>query len=348
MRGLIRVDASLRLGSGHLMRCLTLAKALRQQGFQLNFICRDAPGDLHTLVLNEGFTLLRLPLLPEQTKMDERSDAVQSLALLDQHYDLLIVDHYQLAAAYCSLLRQRCRLILQIDDLANRQLDCDLLLDQNLFPDSASRYQRHLPRHCQTMLGPAFALLRDEFYLSSETKREHLLIGFGGSDEQNLTSMAILALTRLKLSDLAADIVIGANNPWRAEVTQLVSSLPNAQLHVQCDYMAKLMRRARLMLGSGGSSHWERCICHLPGLIVTVAENQQATTAYLDQLGACIWLGQAADMTVEGFAERLNDSLSQPDRLTKMAQIAGSLVPANAGTPAVVQKIITRLRGKDV
>lgn len=348
MLALIRVDASIHIGSGHLMRCLTLAKALRRAGITSHFLGRDLPGQLFALIAQAEFPLLVLPAKTQLTALDETVEAKESLALLQHDYHLLIVDHYQLGATYSKLMRQRCQKVMQIDDLANRQLDCDLLLDQNLFFDMAKRYQQLIPASCQSMLGPHYALLRDEFYQTQAQHRTHLLIGFGGSDEQNLTSRALEALMILKLSDVPADIVIGANNPWRAEVEALVSRLPNALLHVQCNYMAKLMCRARLMLGSGGSSHWERCICHLPALIVTGAENQQATTAYLDQLGACIWLGQAADMTVEGFAEQLNDYLFQSDKLQQMAKVAGALVPETAGTPAVVARIIGCLRGSNV
>ncbi len=348
MRALFRADASVSIGSGHIMRCLTLANALRRQGISCDFASRDGKGALHQLVTAQGFTLLRLPPCDADAGTEESDDAAQTLALLTQNYALLIVDHYALAARYCQQLRQRCRYILQIDDLANRPLDCDLLLDQNLLPDAASRYQQLVPPYCRQLLGPAYALLRDEFYQHSDGHdKQRILIGFGGSDAQNLTALAISALQQLKLTSLHADIVIGANNPWRTQLEQLVRRLPNAQLHVQCDYMAKLMHQARLMLGAGGSSHWERCICGLPGLVVTVAENQQATTAYLDQLGACVWLGQAADMTAECFAEQLCYHLSQPDLLARISRQASAVVPADAGTPRVAAEVIALLRGNN-
>ena len=343
MKVLFRTDASIHIGSGHVMRCLTLAQALSSQGITCHFLCRDLTGNLHQLVRAHGFHLIAL----DTAIANETDDAKCSLLALEHDYHLLVIDHYQLGANYCRTLRQRCTRIMVIDDLANRPHDCNLLLDQNLLPDAASRYVNLVPNGCSLLLGPQYALLRNEFYhVSSQMEHNHILIGFGGSDEQNLTGLALNALEQLKLEQLTADIVIGANNPWRASLEQQIARLPNAQLHVQCNYMATLMFRARLMLGAGGASHWERCICGLPGLIVTVAENQQATTAYLDELGACVWLGRAAEMSAEFFAEQLCYYLSQPALLDEMGQTASALVPADSGTKLVVRRILAMLRGQ--
>lgn len=338
MKVLLRADASVSMGSGHIMRCLTLAKALTQRGAVCDFICRPHQGHLIDWLREQNVTVIMLP----DTIDNEVDDARQCLNRLTTSYQLLVLDHYQLGQAYCQLMRARSDKILVIDDLANRQHDCDIILDQNLLPNSNERYQQLVPAHCRQLLGPRYALLRDEFYQSpsnSNGQPKHILVSFGGSDEQNLTTMAVNAIAQLKSEQVTADIVIGANNPWRAMLQQQVARLPNVQLHVQCNYMASLMYQARLMLGAGGATHWERCICGLPGLVVTVAENQQATTAYLDELGACVWLGQAAEMSAEFFAEQLCYYLSQPALLEEIGQRAKNLVPANAGTPLVVEQI---------
>lgn len=344
MRVLLRADASVSIGSGHIMRCLTLARALMKQGASCEFVCRPSEGDLIAWLGTEGIKVITLPA----NITSEHDDAQSSLASITKHYQLLVLDHYQLGQAYCQVLRSRCDMVLVIDDLANRQHDCDILLDQNLHPSANSRYESLVPAYCKLLLGPHYALLRDEFYqVNNKAKSQHILVGFGGSDEQNLTQLAIQAIAQLKLPQLTADIVIGANNPWRVMLQQQVARLPNVQLHVQSTEMATLMHRATLMLGAGGSTHWERCICGLPGLIVTVAENQQAATEYLHQLGACVWLGKAAEMSAEFFAQQLGYYLFQPALLEKIAHTATGIVPANAGTPLVIEQILILLaRGK--
>ncbi|WP_214000066.1 UDP-2,4-diacetamido-2,4,6-trideoxy-beta-L-altropyranose hydrolase [Arsukibacterium sp.] len=344
-----RCDASDVIGSGHVMRCLTLADALADslaQRADIHFLCRAEPGHLGALIAQRGYSV---SLLSAESTLTETSDAIQSLAALTEDYQLLIVDHYSLAAHYCLQLRQRCHKVMVIDDLADRSHDCDLVLDQNLLPDAESRYTQLVPQHCKQLLGPSYVLLRPEFCQAQSTdyrqRNNRLLVFFGGADPFNLTKMAVDAISELKFPGLTADIVIGATHPLRSELKQRCAALPGVSLHVQCDYMARLMYQARLMLGAGGASHWERCKCALPALVVTVAENQQATTAYLAKLGACVWLGQAAEVSASYFAEQLRYYLTQPTLLTRISKQAATLVPATAGTQAVVSAINTLVRG---
>ncbi|KRS22780.1 FlaR protein (FlaR) [Alishewanella sp. WH16-1] len=337
MRVLFRVDASVTIGSGHIMRCLTLAKALLKHGAICHFACRNNKGHLLDLLQQAGFKTLSLPA----ELYCEEDDALATLGLITEPYQLLVIDHYQLGQRYGKLLRQRCQKIMVIDDLANRPLECDLLLDQNLLPDMDSRYRSLVPAGCQQLLGPRYALLREEFYQPHcQRVPNHLLVSFGGSDEQNLTSLAIAAIASLKSLPVTADIVIGLNNPWQASIKQQCARLSNVQLHIQTDAMAVLMQKAQLMIGAGGATHWERCVTGLPALVVTVAENQLATTRYLDKLGACVWLGSPADISKKIMAEKIEYYLQQPELLLSISKAATMIISNDAGTPLVVRQII--------
>lgn len=342
MNILFRADASVQIGSGHVMRCLTLATALAPYA-SCEFICRAEAGHLAEVIRQHGFNV---QLLPADTLLQQQQDAQQTLSFLSKHYDLLIIDHYQLAAEYEALLRTHCRHIMVIDDLANRSHNCDILLDQNLYPNTAQRYQHLIPAHCQQLLGPKYALLRDEFYQASTStkKKNHLLVFFGGADADNLTSQVLIALQQLKFSDLTVDIVIGASNPHKEQITQLCQQQPNTKLHIQCNYMAKLMQEAKLMIGAGGSTHWERCYSGLPALVITVAENQRETTHYLANLGACVWLGDTSDITPSLLAAQISTYLAQPEILNNMAIQAKNIIPAQTGTRLVVDTLLAICR----
>lgn len=352
MKICIRTDSSSQIGSGHLMRCLTLAKALRQQGVEVAFISRPHPGHSIALIEQAAFQVMLLPLHPaaatrsgyqEWLGCTETQDAADCLRQLPAPCDWLIVDHYGLAADFCQAMRARCQRILVIDDLANRPHDCDLLLDQNLLPHYLQRYDPWLAAETPRLLGPHYALLRDEFYQSEPILREpgRLLVFFGGSDPFGLTRKAVEAIQQLTEVPLHADIVIGQSHPEREQLQQLCDSSARLQLHVQVSTMARLMRQAQLMLGAGGSTHWERCICALPALVVTVADNQVATTEYLHALGACRWLGAADQQTVARLKAELQHWLQQPKQLTLMGQQAASLVPLSGGPRTVVQHLLS-------
>lgn len=366
MRVLFRTDASVAIGSGHLMRCLTLARALEQAGHQVYFACRQHPGHLLPLLAEQGFTTFALPLLADPPQQGyqawlgctEAEDASALIACLDAAtvnnvqntgmFDWLVVDHYGLGAIFCQALRSKCRAVLQIDDLANRQYDCDVLLDQNLVPDFANRYQSLLPDACQPLLGPGFALLKPEFAGFDPTQRHfattfnarspaRLLVFFGGSDEHNFTTLAINALQQLQEPHWLADIVIGQANPHRLLLQQLCAQDRRLTLLVQTPGMAGLMAAADLMIGAGGATHWERACLGLPAIVVALADNQQATTQYLASLGACVDLGPADQLSAGQLAQATATLLNDAALRARISAAAQRLVPAGGGVPHLLQ-----------
>lgn len=360
----IRTDASDQIGSGHVMRCMTLAKALKQQGGNIRFLCRQHPGNLIELIQQQGFEALQLPRLNSTSELPgyaawlgcpEEQDAIETAQLLKQDLaqkdlskaELLIVDHYGLGQAFTQQLKPCFQHRLVIDDLANRKHQCETLLDQNLLPDLHHRYQGKVNDDCKCLLGPEFALLREEFYQAKpEVKPEHLLVFFGGSDPWQLTLKTVTALQELTSKDighLQIDIVIGHQHPDRAELAANLANMPNAQLHIQTQQMAQLMSKARLMLGAGGSTHWERCFMGVPGLVVTVAENQQPTTEYLAERGACIWLGHANQITTSQISQALQKTLNDGALLKQLSHKASQIVPREGGTQAVVKHLMNQL-----
>jgi len=362
MRVLFRTDASMTIGSGHLMRCLTLARALREQGHQIWFACRQHPGHLTALLEAEGFPVLVLAEVQAPpsagyaawlgaTEAEDATAVKQAIAQIlptaMQHFDWLVVDHYGLGATFSQAMRSVCHAILQIDDLANRTYDCDLLLDQNLLPALEQRYLGLLPAGCQSLLGPRFALLRPEFAGFSPERRLYpasfsaqsparLLVFFGGSDAQNFTTLTINALQQLQDCEWLADIVIGQANPHRLLLQQLCAQDRRLTLLVQTPGMAGLMAAADLMIGAGGATHWERACLGLPAVAVALADNQLATTAYLAELGACLDLGHASALTTTRLTTAVLSLLTDPIRRQQMAKSASQLVSPEGGVPQLI------------
>lgn len=175
MKIAVRVDASFQIGTGHFMRCLTLADALKQRGAQIRFVSRRLPEHLRVMLAAKGHELALLDGALNDAASDElaharwlgvsqEQDASNTAQTLkDQPWDWLVVDHYALDARWESAMRVSSRQIMVIDDIADRQHDCDVLLDQNFYADMDTRYTGKVATSCQLLLGPRYALLRDEF-----------------------------------------------------------------------------------------------------------------------------------------------------------------------------------------
>lgn len=294
-----RVDASTKIGTGHFMRCFTLANELLKQGAEVSFVCRHILPSLVYLLKQHGIALKQITSLntPHAITFDTDTyadwlgtnqlvDAEATIAALSGTKTYwLIVDHYALDHIWETKLKACTEKIMVIDDLANRKHECDLLLDQNYYHDDINPYCDLVTNDCQLLIGPRYALLRPEFrQLRNQIKQrnhevQRVLIFFGGVDASDMTSIAIEALSTLKELSFMVDVVIGNPHPNKEKIVSICQQL-GYYCHVQTNKMAELMTQADLCIGAGGSATWERCALGLPSITFVVAENQQELTKH--------------------------------------------------------------------
>ena len=291
-----RVDASSQIGTGHFMRCLTLADAMKQRGVQVCFVCRQLSEHLKGMLLIRGHELVLLDGIRRDMfenslahahwlGVSQEQDAEDTIKRLSGRiWDWIVVDHYALDCRWEKLLRKTAKKVMVIDDIADRKHDCDVLLDQNFYSDMDTRYTDKVPEHCRLLLGPRYALLRDEFRKKREQVKprngpvERVFVFFGGVDVENYTKCTIDVLSGLDLSDIHVDVVIGAQHPFREQI-ESACALYKFSCHVQTDKIAELMAQADLAIGAGGAATWERCCLGLPTLVIGTADNQKRQIA---------------------------------------------------------------------
>lgn len=359
MQVAFRTDASLEIGTGHVMRCLTLADALRERGAVCRFVCRELPGNLIADIRLRGYQTLVLPsptfsytppvVAPAHAAwlcVPAALDAEETLAALGAGVDWLVLDHYAVDAAWESALLPACQRMLVIDDLADRPHLADMLLDQNLGRRDAD-YEALLPAGCRRLIGPAHALLRPEFAASRAAslarrqagKLRQVLISMGGVDKDNATGAALAALPLgLLPSDCRIIVVMGAHAPWRDVVATQVEDLPwPSEMRVAVADMATLIADSDLAIGAAGTSAWERCCLGLPTLTVVLADNQQSGAAALQAAGCVELLGKKA-AGFDGLPEKLAAMLT-PSRLVAM-QVACAALTDGLGARRVAVEMM--------
>ena len=320
MRAVIRADASIAIGSGHVHRCLSLAVELRRRGAEVLFICRELPGNLGALLAERDFRVFFLPPPgegePECRPARDARETAAVLTSLSGGVDWLIVDHYALGGEWESALRDLVTSILVVDDLADRRHDCDVLLDQGFYADAEHRYRELVSPGCRLLLGPRYALLNDGFtrqrQREDEKSGERLFVFFGGSDATNETEKVLQALPLLKNRNVQLDVVIGGGNPFRARIEKLAAADDRVRLHGQVEDMAALMVKSDIALGAGGTTTWERFCLGLPSIVVSVADNQTALSEFLGLDGRIVYLGRAGQVDREMIARAIDSLLEFP------------------------------------
>jgi UDP-2,4-diacetamido-2,4,6-trideoxy-beta-L-altropyranose hydrolase len=352
LKVIIRADASFQIGSGHIMRCLTLADELRQRGAEVIFICREHSGNLIGTVENRGYRVERLPQSDTEyiSKNNDvahaawlgatwQQDASEAIATLGGNKpEWLIIDHYSLDQRWEKELRPHVGKIMVIDDLADRPHDCDLLLDQNWFARQLNnRYDALVPAYCTKLLGPRYALLKPEYdqlrtlMPPRDGMVRRVLVFMGGSDPTNETVKVLKALMASDLANLVVDVVIGVNHPDPAGVEALVAARHPTVLHYNLPSLAGIMARADLMIGAGGTTTWERMCLGLPSIVISIASNQTATSMALMEAGYINFVGEKSGVTANDITKAVRHSVMSPNELKTQSERTRTLVPSATG-----------------
>lgn len=312
---IIRSDASTYIGSGHIMRCLVLAEGLINHGHDVMFACRIQEGDLIEYIESKGIKVFRLKktsqqIIPKHSadyqawlQVSWQEDAQEFIKLVVDA-DLVITDHYAIDSLWQGRIKTSLKCsILAIDDL-NRTHNCELIVDQNLWPDMATRYQSSSG---VKLLGPNYALLRSSF---SELKgqnvpsKNQVLAFFGGSD----LTMECMKLLKAALNEpplpFHLKVVAGRSNKAYQE---LVSMSVSTEISVEkfIDNFDLELKQSNYVIGASGVSNWERFCLGIPSSIVSVAENQRTLSQYLSDLGSVRYLGDSDDTDISSYAHEL-------------------------------------------
>lgn len=338
-----RCDASTQIGSGHVMRCLTLANSLFELGAEVTFICRDHPGHLFGIIESAGHGLIRLAASTTVAEgrlahshwlgATQAEDANQTLEALGGIglVEWIIVDHYALDAEWETAMRSATNQILVIDDLADRKHDCNLLLDQNL-GRKAEDYSVLVSTGCKVLVGPQFALLRPEFSARRQyslnrratPQMKHLLITMGGVDKDNTTGNILSTLRRCLLStDSRITVVMGLRAPWLSKVRDQASQMPwKTDVLVNVNNMAELMADSDLAIGAAGSTLWEFCCMGLPALLVVLADNQKNSCIEMVMIGAAESIGtpEAIHDRLPTILQKLSNNIKKIEQFSHAAE----------------------------
>lgn len=345
-----RADASIQIGTGHVMRCLTLADALRERGVQTLFFCRSQLGNLIGIIRQHHHEVVVLPDLSQMCEppaggriyeawlgTDWATDAAATCAAIGPLVlDWLVVDHYSLDIHWEQALRSHCKHLMVIDDLADRLHDCDVLLDQNL-GRSGDDYRSLVSKRTKLLTGPQFALLRPEFARLRPESLERrlnpilkqLLITMGGTDKDNATGKVLNALQRCQLpEDLHITVVMGSKAPWLAHVRAQAALMRwPVQVLAGVSDMARLMVESDLAIGASGGTAWERCCIGLPSLVLVVADNQMPGAVALQNIGASFVIEHVHG--IETILNKLCTSADKQECLIRLSQSAAQVTDGN-------------------
>jgi len=247
-----------------------------------------------------------------------KDDAIQTqeaIVSLGCAPDWLIVDHYALDWRWETVLRPFVGRIFVIDDLADRKHDCDAILDQNLLPDIKMRYEGLLPDGCRKMLGPEYALLQSIYsklhgaFVPRSGPVRRIVVSFGGVDNDDLTGLAVRALSSICPDRVSIDVIVSSRNQNLQSLLEISEKHENIHVCSDLPTLAHVFNKADLAIGASGTSTWERLCLGLPSIVLSMAENQKGIAEELDRIGLVDWIGHIGDVTAQDIIDSVQPIL---------------------------------------
>jgi UDP-2,4-diacetamido-2,4,6-trideoxy-beta-L-altropyranose hydrolase len=333
---LIRADGNVRIGTGHIMRCLSLAQGVKRAGGEVMFAVAEISASLE-----ERFSATKIPFAKINFPIGSAEDAAQTIQLArEQNADWIVADGYSFAADFQKQIKQAGFRLLLFDDYGHAESYCaDLILNQNIHANAALYEKR--AQNTRLLLGTHYALLRDEFLAYRNWKRtfppvaRKLLVTLGGADPDNVTGKVIEALRDF---DLECKIVVGGSNPHLAALQSAICHLPSAiSLIVDARNMPELMAWADIAVAAGGTTSWELAFMGVPTLMFVLAENQREVA---EALGATQMVRKTNLQSLEVDLRLLITDFSARKRMSELAQ---KLVDGLG-----VSRVISHLRAADL
>lgn len=356
MKVAVRADAGVLMGTGHVMRCVTLCDSLRARGSEIHFICREQQGDLCSWLIERGFYVHTLPESSSPiaeadpdatnhgdwlygTQLQDAAQTVNVLNLIGKP-NWLLADHYSLSKVWHQGLRPYTEFLMVIDDLADRSYEADLLLDQNL---GRTRDDYQGLTSAQVLAGLNYALLRPEFSVLRERVEvrdtlKNIVVTLGGADANNATAGILDALKAFDGRLETITVILGASNPHFKAVDAKRSLFHETKVCVVqgISNVGEEFAKADLAIGAAGGTSWERCALGLPTVVVQLAANQKLAADALHGTGAAI--GIDIQDIAESLPFILQQLLTSPDKLRRMSKSAFALVDGKG-----VERVIDRM-----
>lgn len=315
---LFRCDSSHRIGTGHVTRCIHLARMLRSNGKEVHFLCGTDEGNINRKIVTEGFPVHEL---------QESSKSTSSLSIISKlKPEWLIIDSYEVSKEWEKQISPDIKIFV-IDDLMNREHYCHVLLDQN-YRTNSEYYKGLVPAGTRLLLGPQYCLLNSELQRgipSILSQSPHKVLTFFGGTDSTGESLKFLQAFRNTQSNLRFTLVVLSSHRNLQAIKDF--SLP-AQVTLKIDPSDwfDLLKQHDLFLGSGGTVTWERMYLGLPGAVVSVASNQEVPSRDLATAGYQTYLGPASQVQYSQVLQFVENLFSDPSVIREMSQRGLELV----------------------
>ena len=312
----VLVDASTEIGSGHILRCLTLSRELKNKFSKIIFLTSNNSKPILENIKPISIEIMHISSLKnlKSANYDDLSETIKKIVLnYSEDNNFLLIDHYDVDFNLESILKHLFSKIFVIDDLANRKHQCDLLIDYGYYNDFENRYNKFVSKNTKKLLGPKYMIIRPEFREKSKKifqekiELKKILITFGSVDDTNECEKVLDALCSLTKNQFEIFVIAGSYNQNFLHLVQKFKKYNYIKIIQHVNDIEELMSNCDLCFGAGGTTNLERFCIGLPSIVTIVADNQEEGVNFLSDLGHVINMGLAKNVSAHNYAETIQN-----------------------------------------
>jgi UDP-2,4-diacetamido-2,4,6-trideoxy-beta-L-altropyranose hydrolase len=340
----IRADANSIIATGHVMRCISIAKAAKELGEEVTFFLADQ----ESLRLFESSTSeneFQVVVLGTDWQNMEGELDILTKELRERAIKTLLVDSYSVTRTYFEKLREICK-VAYLDDLNKEAYPVNMLINYSgysLNMDYTEGYKDmtgYNDEKTVLYLGLQYAPLREQFYKEtpdSEVDKDivdsfarkdirHVLIATGGADMCGMLMPLIDRIISGELEDKAIwHVVIGGFVENADAIIRKAQGHDNIVIHRAVQNMAYLMNRCDLAVMAAGTMLTECAACGLPTIFYQVADNQKFNVQYWGNSEGMTFAGDVSEsdtkktLAIDNVEKTLIERLSDTSQLDKLS-----------------------------
>lgn len=325
---LIRADASVAVGTGHVMRCLALAQAWQDRGGQCIFAMAELTPAVERRLRDEGMDVEGLSV-----PVGSKEDAQQTRHIAaERNSPWIVADGYRFGAEYQKTIKADGQKVLLVDDNVHAEsYAADVVLNQNL--QAAENLYPRRETYTRLLLGPRYALLRREFRQWHNWRREipangkKVLVTMGGSDPNNVTIKVIEAIAQLSNPGLETVVLLGGSHPRTEQVRAAIREQAHSmRLITDANNVAEWMAWADVAVAGAGTTVWELCLLGLPAILLVLADNQAQVAETAEKAGTAWSLGAGTEVSVSDIGNKLRELLDTQKKRISQSEKGRTLV----------------------
>lgn len=273
----IRTDGNTQIGAGHIMRCISIAQALKNRGKVTIFITADE--ESARLISSKGFGTLTLKT--QYNDMDAELETLLPI-LNENEIQSLLIDSYSVTDDYMRKVGERVKTV-YMDDLGEHLYPADMIINYNIYANELAyeeNYQKKVLKVPKLLLGCEYAPLRSEFQcIEGKVRRsvKDVLITTGGSDPENVAGKVLEALMQqgTKYRGIQFHVVSGTYNTNIENLQDLEMGNANFHIYQNVKQMAELMKKCDVAIAASGSTMYELSAMGIPTVCYFFADNQK-------------------------------------------------------------------------